>query len=110
MSPSISAVGYASLFADSAAFHSCPVISFERVAAGSAAIGVRGHCWLSNPLMSRLRAQAGGAMYGVLAADGGLAGLAAARGAQPLVPSDLLLLTNFVAAHDSFRLVRPPHF
>ncbi len=33
-------------------------------------------------------------------------GLAAERGAQPLVPSDLLLLTNFVAAHDSFRLVR----
>ncbi len=51
-------------------------------------------------------AQAGGAMYGVLAADGGLVGLAAERGAQPLVPSDLLLLTNFVAAHDSFRLVR----
>ena len=45
-------------------------------------------------------------MYGILEADGGLVGLAAERGAQPLVPSDLLLLTNFVAAHDSFRLVR----
>ena len=45
-------------------------------------------------------------MYGVLAADGGLVGLAAERGAQSLAPSDLLLLANFVAAHDSFRLVR----
>jgi hypothetical protein len=53
-----------------------------------------------------LRAQAGGAMYGVLAADGGLVALAAAKGAQSLAPSDLLLLINFVSAHDSFRTVR----
>ena len=45
-------------------------------------------------------------MYGVLAADGGLIGLAAEKGAQSLAPSDLLLLTNFVAAHESFRSVR----
>ena len=45
-------------------------------------------------------------MYGVLAAEGGLVALATAKGAQSLAPSDLLLLLNFVYAHDSFRTVR----
>ena len=49
--------------------------------------------------------QAGGSMYGVVAADGGLVALAAAKGTQTLAPSDLLLLVNFVSAHDSFRTV-----
>ena len=45
-------------------------------------------------------------MYGVLAVGGGLVALAAARGCPGLAPADLLLLTNFVGAHESFRTVR----
>lgn len=46
-------------------------------------------------------------MYGVLSSGGGLVAVATARGVPPPVPLDLLLLDNFVASHDSFRLVRP---
>ena len=46
-------------------------------------------------------------MYGVLSCGGGLVALAAGQDVPPLDPLDLLLLDNFVAAHASFRLVRP---
>lgn len=45
-------------------------------------------------------------MYGVLSCGGGLVAVAAAKGVPPPAALDLLLLDNFVASHDSFRLVR----